>query len=223
MAGPLRVAILAHGHPRFSSGGAEIAAHTLHTSLREAGGVASLHIACGSPRRAASIEEGSSERLLESGSLDPFRLSNSDPADLSRLMAMLSSFDPDVIHLHHILGFGADALFAIRERFPSAAMVVTFHEFVAICHHQGQMVRTDGETLCDRASSTECHGCFPDIAAASFLRREHALRSLLLLADGYIAPSRFLARRYIDWGLPEFAYVGDRKRDPHRGRDAGHD
>jgi glycosyltransferase involved in cell wall biosynthesis len=191
----IRVATLAHGHPRLNAGGAEIAAHTLHRSLAEVSGVETLHLSPG-PR---SMIVGPNEHLFAAPGLDPFLHSNID-GDLGDLIARLRAFAPDVVHLHHILGFGTGVLFAIRAALPNAAIVLTFHEYIPICHNQGQMVETGGE-LCEGASPERCHACFPDIAAGRFLRRERALKAALSLCDGYIAPSAFLAQRYTEWGL----------------------
>jgi glycosyltransferase involved in cell wall biosynthesis len=80
-------------------------------------------------------------------------------------------------------------------------IVITFHEFLSICHHHGQMVKTGGTKLCHRASPSDCNACFPEIAPARFLHREHFVRGLLEVADYFVSPSRFLAERYVDWGL----------------------
>nr|MDX3810309.1 glycosyltransferase family 4 protein [Bosea sp. (in: a-proteobacteria)] len=55
--------------------------------------------------------------------------------------------------------------------------------------------------LCYRASPTDCNACFPDISPARFLARETFVRGMLGLADHFVSPSRFLAERYVDWGL----------------------
>jgi glycosyltransferase involved in cell wall biosynthesis len=223
--GMIRVATLAHGHPRLNAGGAEIAAHTLHRALSETPGVEALHLAPG-PR---SMIVGPNEQLVTAPGLDPFLLSNFDD-DAGEIIARLRAFAPNVVHLHHILGFGTGALFAIRQALPHAAVVLTFHEYIPICHNQGQMVETGGE-LCEGASPERCHNCFPDIAAGRFLRRERALKAALSLCDGYIAPSAFLAQRYAEWGLdprriavlenaiatPDGIAPGDEPRD-RRGR-----
>ncbi len=193
----LRVATLSHGHPRYNAGGAEIAALTLHHALADRDDITALHIAPGPVPGTL----GTDQRILGAIRLDPLLLANSDPSDLEPLIAVLRDFAPDVVHLHHILGFGTGALFAIRAALPDAAVVLTLHEYIAICHNRGQMVTTDGE-LCLGASPERCNACFPDIAPGRFLRRERALQAALSLCDAFVAPSAFLARRYVDWGLP---------------------
>ena len=70
-------------------------------------------------------------------------------------------------------------LYAVRGTLPDAVLVVTFHEYLAICHHHGQMVKTGGTKLCHRASPADCNACFPEIparpsCARETLRRGHA-------------------------------------------------
>ena len=204
-AGPHRVAVLAHGHPALSAGGAEIAAHTLHAAFRLVPEIRSLHVSCvpeGHPLAGSASGVKNDERFVETATVDPLHLRNRDPAALARLLGILRDFDPDTVHLHHVLGFGADVLFALRAALPNASIVLTLHEFISICHRQGQMVRAGGVALCERATPRDCNHCFPEIAPLRFLRREHALRALFSMVDRFIAPSAFLAGRYAAWGLP---------------------
>jgi glycosyltransferase involved in cell wall biosynthesis len=91
----------------------------------------------------------------------------------------------------------------VRDALPDALIVVTFHEYLSICHHHGQMVKTGAFKLCYRASPTDCNACFPDILPARFLARETFIKGMLGLADHFVSPSRFLVDRYVDWGLAE--------------------
>ncbi|WP_375449410.1 glycosyltransferase family 4 protein [uncultured Devosia sp.] len=200
---PLRIATLAHGHPSLSTGGAEIAAHSLHKVLRGSPGVSALHVSCAPSGHIMTLAGGAdgNEHLVADTAIDNFSLLRRDPADPAALLGLLESFQPQVIHLHHVLGFGADLLLTLRLAFPAAVIVLTLHEFIAICHNQGQMMRTGG-ALCERAAPTDCNSCFPEIEPGRFVRREASLRALLSVVDSFIAPSAFLARRYLDWGLP---------------------
>ena len=195
----LRIATLAHGHPSLSSGGAEIAAQSLHRELQALPAVQTLHVSCAPATSPVAAVEG--ELIIETAGLDPLRLTRRDPRAHRPLVDQVGRFAPDVVHFHHVLGFGADALLAVRRELPDAVIVVTLHEYIAICHRQGQMVRIDG-ALCEAASPAACSSCFPEIAPRSFLARAEALQALLSVADGFVAPSAFLARRYIEWGLP---------------------
>ncbi|WP_062111202.1 glycosyltransferase family 4 protein [Aureimonas sp. AU40] len=198
-----RVALLAHGHPALSPGGAELAAHTLFQALRQRDDVEALLVACvpeGHALAGGECEPG--VRFVPLQAIDPFRLLSRDPAEPRAVLAALEHFRPDTIHLHHVLGFGADLLFALRRAFPRAALVLTLHEYQPICRQDGQMVRPGTMELCDRSSPARCAGCFPQHTPERFLSRAATLRALFSLVDRFLAPSAFLAARYRDWGLP---------------------
>jgi len=90
---------------------------------------------------------------------------------------------------------------AVRDALPKARIVVTFHEYLPICHNHGQMVKRPSGQLCNGASPISCHTCFPEIPISRFVRREQFVRGMLNLADAFIAPSAFLANRYVEWGI----------------------
>jgi glycosyltransferase involved in cell wall biosynthesis len=149
-----------------------------------------------------SLGLGPDEILFHADRYDHFMLSNSDTDDIRRdLVRYVRAWAPDVIHFHHVIGLGLETVYAVREALPNAAIVATFHEYLSLCHHHGQMVKKSG-ALCSRSSPVDCHQCFPEIAPAQFLRRERFIRSMLDLCDHFVSPSRFLADRYVAWGLP---------------------
>ena len=113
----------------------------------------------------------------------------------------LLSVRPDVVHFHHTMFLGYDMLRATRAALPDAAIVYTLHEFMPICHRQGQMVRTVDERPCLEESPRRCHECFPDISPQQFFLRKRFVQSHFTVVDQFIAPSRFLMDRYLDWGI----------------------
>ena len=144
------------------------------------------------------------EVLFHTDDYDHFFLSTRDTQAIRRdLLRFARDFTPHVVHFHHVLGIGLEALYAFREAFPHAAMLVTFHEYLSICHNHGQMVKRPSGQLCETASPIACHGCFPDIPVSRFLKRELFARGMLSLADAFVSPSRFLAERYVKWGIEE--------------------
>ena len=205
----LRVLVISHGHPEYSLGGAEVASYNLHQGLKSVTGSQSFFLARvgdGYPRHGRSalmgVADAEDELLFHADDYDPFLISNRNTTDLqSDLRRFVRSLSPDVVHFHHFIGLGLEALHIIRDVLPNAAIFVTLHEFLPICNNHGQMVKTGTHALCRLASPIACHGCFPDIEPGTFLRRKLFVQSMLGLADGYIAPSRFLAERYQQWGL----------------------
>jgi len=209
MSDRLRVLVVSHGHPAMSLGGAEIASHNLHKGLNTLPGVESIYLARTGhpvPRHGASalmsLRLGVDEVLFHANDYDPFYLSNGDTEAIRRdLLRFAGDLSPHIIHFHHVIGLGLEALYALREALPQALIVVTLHEYLSICHNHGQMVKRPSGQLCDGASPIACHGCFPEIPVSRFLKREQFVRGMLCLADAFVSPSMFLATRYVAWGI----------------------
>jgi glycosyltransferase involved in cell wall biosynthesis len=91
----------------------------------------------------------------------------------------------------------------VRQVLPDCKIFLTLHEFLAICHHFGQMITTAHRSLCHQSSPLRCHRCFPEFSQADFFLRKRYIQRFFALVDCFIAPSRFLAERYIAWGVPE--------------------
>ncbi len=201
--------MVSHAHPSLSLGGAEIASYNLHKGLQASEGVDAHYLArigAPTPRHAGtalmSLRQRGGELLYYAEDYDHFLLSNRATDEIERDFArVLRDLKPDVVHFHHVIGLGLECLFAVRDTLPDATIVVTFHEYLSICHHHGQMVKTGAFKLCYRASPTDCNACFPEISPARFLARETFVKAMLGLADHFISPSRFLAERYQAWGL----------------------
>lgn len=209
MAKPIRVLIVAHGHPAAAPGGGEIAAHNLFRALNDLPGHEAYFLARttapGSPPPSSGRFRACGERevLFRIDAYDPFRLSSRhDPEGAAAIAEYLRALRPDVVHFHHVLGLGVELLAVVRRTLPEAVLAVTFHEYLAICHHHGQMIQTDRRGLCHAATPAACARCFPAIPPARFARRAAFLRTLFATADLCVAPSRFLVERLIAFGLP---------------------
>ncbi len=206
----MRVLVISHGHPAFSIGGAEVASHALFRALNEAGADAYYLSRAAPPlrRHAAtplmSLRQGEREVFLHTDSWDEFWLSNGGLSDLQgAFAAYLDHVRPDVVHFHHVIGLGVEAIAQVRRQLPEARVVVTFHEYLPICPNHGQMVKTQRRALCHESSPAACNQCFPQHAPATLFQREQHLKNHLMLADAFVSPSRFLVERYRAWGLPE--------------------
>jgi glycosyltransferase involved in cell wall biosynthesis len=105
------------------------------------------------------------------------------------------------VHLHHYTNFGVEILLHIRKALPSARIVLTLHEYLAICNHFGQMVKRPSFALCEKASPRDCARCFPEKSEQDFFLRELFVKRFFNLVDHFISPSQFLADRYTAWGI----------------------
>lgn len=207
----MRVLIVSHGHPAFSIGGAEVASHALFRGLQAQPGVEAFYLArAASPLRRheatplMSLRQGPNEVFAHLDAYDHRWISSRALDELDGPIAeWLRELAPDVVHLHHLIGFGAEFLALVRRVLPRSAIVMTFHEYLSICLNHGQMVKTDRNRLCMRATPVDCAVCFPDWSVDAVWRRERFLKDHLQLADRFVSPSRFLVDRYVAWGLPE--------------------
>jgi glycosyltransferase involved in cell wall biosynthesis len=114
----------------------------------------------------------------------------------------LRAYRPDVVHFQHTHYIGFDLITQVRRMMPHVPIVYTLHEFLPICHRDGQMVRTHREELCTHSSPRRCNECFPDWSPQHFFLRERFIKSHLSLVDQFLAPSRFLLERFVEWGIP---------------------
>jgi glycosyltransferase involved in cell wall biosynthesis len=205
---PLRVLVMSHAHPRLSHGGAEIAAYRLYESLAALPGCQAWFLGCDpagtAGRDGVALTQPFGERdylYSGTGQFDWFKFANRDPRLPGELRALLDDLRPDVVHLHHYVNYGLEALWLIKTVLPGARIVVTLHEFQAICNHFGQMVTTGALKLCEEAGRQACRKCFPAIDGSDFFIRETYIKLFFGLVDHFISPSRFLLERYVTWGI----------------------
>jgi len=206
----MRVLIVSHAHPAFSIGGAEVASHALFRALDGLPGIEAHYLArTGHPvqRHAAtplmSLRQGPREVFAHLDGYDHEWIASTALEELDGPLAeWLQALAPDVVHVHHLIGYGAELLALLRRLLPRAVICVTFHEYLPICLNHGQMVKTRRNELCHGASPAACAACKPGWTPELVARRERFLKDHLLLADRYVSPSAFLVERYVAWGLP---------------------
>jgi glycosyltransferase involved in cell wall biosynthesis len=211
----LRVLYVAHNHPTLHPGGAEAYALELYEAMRETPGVEPLLLARigtnvarrrvahpGTPFSAVNGDPGQYFVFTETEHFDFFTLTSRDKALYTRhLTDFLLAHRPDVVHLQHTHFIGIDLLSQIRRVLPDAAIVYTLHEFLPICHRDGQMVRTFDDELCTEASPRRCNECFPELSPQAFFLRERFVRGHFANVDRFLAPSAQLMDKYVRWGI----------------------
>jgi glycosyltransferase involved in cell wall biosynthesis len=220
-----KILILSHGHRDFSAGGAETAAYAHWEELRRRGIEAMLvcrvsnslgHLGTPfSPRSADGLEV-----LFSPPAVNYFRHSQPQKQMVYEdFRALLERFRPTAVHFHHYAHMGLEMIREVRKFGPEVPIVLTLHEFLAMCHAQGQMLKTNG-LLCQKAAPLDCHLCFPGISLQDFFMRELFIKSFLDLVDHFVSPSEFLRDRYIAWGLPAEKMVVIENGQPRRRMDA---
>jgi len=200
---------MAHSHPRLTRGGAEISAYALFRALRETPGTRAWFMAVASQpsssRLGASLTQpfGPDDFVYTpQAAFDYFKFANRDPDFPRTISQLVSELRPDVVHAHHYLQFGVEIFSIIKRAHPASKIVLSLHEFLAICLNHGQMVKTGSFRLCDTETPSDCARCFSERAPRDFFLRKNYIQMFLDDVDLFVSPSRFLAERYIAWGLP---------------------
>lgn len=199
---PLRIAVICHGHPSVSKGGAEVAAYALYRGLRELGADAIFIATCeyADRDRLALASEREFPIYYDRDRYDYF-YHLSAPAVEDQLLAILREQRITVANFHHFLLLGLNALRAAL-RLPGMRCFYTIHEFLAICHNHGQMVTREAQLLCTEATNEACVSCFPEMQRTQFTQRRETILEVLGGFEGFISPSRFVSERFAQWGLP---------------------
>ncbi|MDR3449525.1 MAG: glycosyltransferase [Alphaproteobacteria bacterium] len=202
----MNVAVVSHGHPALSPGGGERAAYAAFEYLKRHNSIERCTFF--SYAKQSNIGRGDKfgayhgkrdEILVSAPAVSYFNFLSSDYVYLTGLVdKMLAYSEPDIVHFHHFLNWGIESFEHIRRR--GVRVILTLHEFIAICCRDGQMLRTNGR-LCEAAYASDCANCFSNVSAGQFFVREKIIKAYLSYVDHFIAPSHFLAQRYVEWGL----------------------
>jgi glycosyltransferase involved in cell wall biosynthesis len=197
-------------HPELVRGGAQQICYELFEGLKETRGVEATLLAAVDPSmahlyksaaRITGFDGRPNEFIFLSRGYDYF-WNRLEGDDLSEAFAtFLKQVKPDVVHFHHFLLLGLDLLTLTRRTLPQARIVFTFHEFLAVCMANGQMVRKTDNSICDRATAVRCHQCFPEISPEYFFMREMWVKRHLGSVDVFTMPSRFMIDIYGRWGV----------------------
>jgi glycosyltransferase involved in cell wall biosynthesis len=202
-----RILIVAHGHPSVNKGGAELAAYQMFKEYEKRGHDVKFLARSGeSPHGGAAFSSRDTDKeiLFHTTHDDFFLFSNLKTRYLwQEFRDLLQRFKPDVVHFHHYFLLGVEMMLEVKNTLPNCKVVLTLHEYLAICHNKGLMIKKSTNQLCKRATVKDCHLCFPDQSTADFFMREMYLKRMLSEADHFISPSFFLKQRYVDWGIHE--------------------
>ena len=224
----LQVLQIAHDHPAHTSGGTEILAHDLTAALNATGGVSARFLAATTSLQRPDDAPGAlglegDDHLLRSGRYDRFSILRQDGTDwIASLERLLAGFRPDIVHLHGLDRIGAEVLAVLRRLAPRSRIVLTLHDYQILCPNDGLMLTVPDGARCRNAGHDRCRSCFPAMPAAAHLLRKAHLTALLSLVDRFVAPSRFAAERFAEWGIDAGRITllpNQVRRMAHRGRD----
>jgi glycosyltransferase involved in cell wall biosynthesis len=199
-------------HPELVRGGAQQLCYELFQSLKSSEDYNPILLCAVDQKDKSLFKAGAritgfdareNEFLFLARDYDYWWHKSGSPILLESFVDFLNQTKPDIVHFHHFLLFGIDLLSLTRATLPDAKIIFTFHEFLAMCTANGQMVRTTDKSLCDRPSQVRCHQCFPDRPPEDFLVRKLWFLRHLGVVDIFTTPTKFMIPRYIEWGIPE--------------------
>lgn len=221
----MRILVVAHNHPSLHPGGTEAVAHELFEAYKRAGHEALFLAATNrlhrEPHPGTSFQalgDKPDEVLLWAGHFDRFTMSQIDLYGVvPDITDLLQSFRPDVVHIHHLLLVGIELPTLIRRVLPDARIVMTLHDYYAICANDGVLMRTPQEPCAATAKGGLCD-CLPDVPADRMRLRERFIKTHLRAVDHFTAPSNFLRNVYLHWGLsPDEVTLVPNARPPVEG------
>jgi glycosyltransferase involved in cell wall biosynthesis len=206
----MRILYVAYNHPLVTPGGEQQVAYELFQASLALGHDAYLICALEAEQEAAYGKSGAPIVPMHGEARQYFyfpqyynyvHLSVEDWRSVQFFRELVERIDPDVVHFHHYHRVGVESIRAARVAAPNATICLTFHEMMAICMADGQMVKRSSRQLCFAATPIDCNKCFPDLRPEFVSLRASRLKAILEECDHFIFPSEFLAERYLDWGL----------------------
>ena len=204
----MSILYLAHGHPRYARGGGELAAYRLFDAVRTQEGFEQSGLLAAVPHQSL-LPPGCQIMCLERNEWLINRSHNSLLHDSNVQLTQdahgavyeaLRSIPFQLIHAHHYVHIGLDLLIALKSWFPSCRLVLTLHEYWAMCPYEGRLLRRNGR-LCDGPSPRDCIECLGVEQRLPLAVRRLRLQHLFSIVDCFISPSAFLKDRYVDWGI----------------------
>lgn len=207
----MRILQVAPAFFEFQPGGTELCARSLHRALLNQPGVESHLLACvpswharpGAGSDFLTPTSGQGETGIAIRTFDNFLLSQPDHLGALRAFReFLEGYRPDRIHFHHLLYLGVEGIAVARRTCPDAEILLTLHDYYAICANDGLMTKKPDGALCYAAQPHACLQCLPEASIEAVALREQGIRAALELLDRMIAPSAFLRERFLAWGVP---------------------
>jgi glycosyltransferase involved in cell wall biosynthesis len=205
----MRVLICSNAYPPNFVGGAELMAHEQAKALAAIGH--DVRVFAGDPgssRHRHSRMNGHYEGIpvcriaTTPEDYSPEFLNFLHPVIDDHFKEILQDFRPDIVHCHNLMGLSAKIPLIARKN--GIGSVCTLHDFWGFCL-RNTAIRTDGMS-CD--DTTQCRSCLPRIHDGRRLHvpmrfRKDFIAMALDQIDRFIAPSHYIARRYVWAGMPE--------------------
>lgn len=229
----MRLLQVVHALPPETYGGTELYTQWISETLAR-----DYEVAVATPRGNGADLEGVEVFSLPNGAAEtglrekPLRAAVTDEEVDRRFRNLLSTFDPDVVHLQHFKHLSAEIPQLCAEH--NVACVATLHDFWTICHRE-QLYRPEGRLCSGPESIKKCTDCYltawgrtgsgdargddeleQSRAKTAVAQRTRELDTALETIDLLISPSEFLRKTFIAFGTPPERIVHQRNGIPVR-------
>lgn len=188
------------------AGGVGVACARLLTALTEAGHEVFAFTLGDSDLRSRGRYTSSEGNIihLRPRPIDPywgdFGTRSSEAIEVRQIRSIVASIAPDVIHVHHLLGLGAEILPTVATGAPSAPIVYTHHDAWSVCLSDGRLVRRDSGQYCAEQNTVACSRCNaargnPIDERVVFSRNLLSKHLLTRFVHSHYSPSKYFASR----------------------------
>jgi glycosyltransferase involved in cell wall biosynthesis len=216
----VRVLFVVHRYPPEFAAGTEL--HTARLAEELATRLHDVFVFTGSPRsplvprRVRDVQDGLvTVRFVEAPQSVDFAMGSPNPWVREQFERALAEFQPDVVHVQHLLHLSSDLIEVARAR--GIPTLVTLHDFWFLCplvHPSPRTIHPRGASvfrgLCCFAHYERKRWRAPLLAypprlarmGAAHLRRPRFMQQQLEIADLLVAPSEFVRERFEAFGVP---------------------
>ncbi len=238
----MRVLHVVHQYPPEYLGGTEVSTQQVARELARRGHEVGVFYRRGGQDSgvAGRTEDGVRVWAAWSGEVTPvrrFRATFGDPAIAQAFDAVVDDFRPELVHIQHLMGLPVGIVGGLRRR--GIPYVVTLHDYWWVCANAQLITNYDRRPCAGPRAYFNCARCAAaraggglagpavPVLAAVMAVRARLVWDVLMGAGVIVAPSEFIRRWYVQWGLPGervellphgFEAVGGRPAGPEAAR-----
>jgi len=210
----LKILVVIHGFPPYYMAGSEVYAYNKCIELSKKHEITVFTRIENEFQKSYSFSESIEDRIriirVNKPSRDyTFRSKYQDFKIAQIFRGYIDKFQPDIVHINHLSHLTTLIIDVINEY--QIPIVFTLHDYWMMCI-RGQLIKDD-YSLCTGPNSEKCIKCnmkyFTSEAHANKEIRHwlHMLSNVNQKVDLFIAPSRFLRKIYINFGIPEHKII----------------
>lgn len=214
----MRILHIVHQYPPDKLGGAELYTQAVSRALARRGHTVAVFYRRDAPGRGLDRrrEDGVQVYVAWHGVAGPVRrflLTFGNQFLHKAFEQVLEEFQPDLIHIQHLLGLPVSLAGQIHRR--KLSMVITLRDYWWVCAN-AQLLTNDSGKICEGPQRYwNCARCAlarvghsrmvmaSPLLVALMSRRNRLLRQVVNAARVLIAPTEFVRRWYISYGFPE--------------------